>query len=35
MIGRTQEAEMNRRLGFSVALIVVFFCFWLVMTMPI
>jgi hypothetical protein len=26
---------MHRRLGFSIALIVVLFCFWLLMTKPI
>jgi hypothetical protein len=29
-----QGADMKQRLWFSLALIVVLFCFWLVMTMP-
>ena len=32
--GREQGAEMNLRLLFSVALIAVLLCFWLVMTKP-
>lgn len=30
-----QEAEMNRRLAFSIGLIAVLFCLWLVLAKPI
>jgi hypothetical protein len=33
--GAKRRTEMHRRLGFSIALIVVLFCFWLLMTKPI
>jgi hypothetical protein len=32
--GRERGGEMNRRLVFSVALVVVLVCFWLVMSRP-
>jgi hypothetical protein len=34
MLDQRQEGAMNRRLWFSIALIVVLFCFWLVMSKP-
>jgi hypothetical protein len=34
MLDQRQEEAMNRRLWFSIALIVVLFGFWLVMTKP-
>jgi hypothetical protein len=35
MLAGKQGAEMNQRLWFSVALIAVIFCFWLVLSKPI
>jgi hypothetical protein len=32
--GREQGTDMNRRLVFSVVLVVVLVCFWLVMSRP-
>jgi hypothetical protein len=34
MLDQRQEEAMNRRIWFSIALIVVLFCFWFVMTKP-
>jgi hypothetical protein len=34
MLAAKQEAEMNQRLWFSVALIAVVFCLWLVLSKP-
>jgi hypothetical protein len=34
MLDQRQGEAMNRRLWFSIALIVVLYCFWLVMAKP-
>jgi hypothetical protein len=35
MLAKSGGTEMNRRLWFSIALIAVLFCFWIVLTKPI
>jgi hypothetical protein len=34
MLDQRKEEAMNRRIWFSIALIVALFCFWLVMAKP-